>query len=1107
MKCNIVGQQQKCNTWFILLLFQLCVTCSPAFAQQKVVSIARSTKVISPSGPVTALTLAGKENVVVSGHADGKVYWWDAKGTQVQPAWPESGSAVSALVLLNNEQELGIVRQEPEIQIWNLREKSWKATIKTPERVDLLEVNFIGYTMAMKSSQIQINHAHGELVSQQPVDSAVSSIGFLETNKVLALASLEKQTVTAIPSGKLTGSNVVKFETVDLKRANKKLIDVDFSRFGNVILAAYDDGTIVPLLGERYRAQGEAKFTEFKLNRVLLQKSGWNVVYLGVDNNSNEGRGSIWDLANQRKIADLRDVPAKFKSAVMAPEDKLLAITDDSGAIHIWELPKEAIGGGVPSVLLAGKVKKEPWDAPLPAETPVTHAKWKIERWSNAAAPAYLKKAWKLTPGRDAPSASVLQVHEPGAFFAAISAREPKDDAQWNKLVLQRSFMLGTDGWIDFGECPWKPGARLYCAPRDKGSSELYGQDPDPERDDFLFVPGTAYEAPENAKMLPSLARSHLITMRVRRWLFERDYKKVEQLSNTTRRSKEMLGWGQPTLGAIYAAFRPIRQFSEEEIEKRINEYVAQEKNSITAQIALAKHKLLIGWNRRGGEIGANLTAEQQRQFTTYLQQAQTILSRIESKAADDPYWEETALRALPGRGLTTSNIQKLVLSSVKKNPRCTAALSQASVFLLPRWIGEPGAAHKLAEELRTKVAGENGVALAAFLASQMYWLEPDRWDADFGFDADQYTKDSAVLQRLCSDDDRWKTVAARMDIPRLTPDEGKALWRSLGTHIDVFAFGGYAQAAEWNDWIEETPQPALLWSVMGRASGLVAASPSGTHLLTGSPAGQMRFLDVTNGKLQGEDKAPFLAPVAIVMPADDRALFAHESGIIQFDNKSGVKRLAFPRPIIIQTAQFSPDGKRLVIIDKAGTILFLDAETGQTVTSINNGVEEKHRERPAIAVSSDNALTAVSTGGNVVTLFRTETGAEMTKLPAPGGDSFGLCFHHGSEQLAAASDTKIWNWDLAAKKETWSSIASRGGTSRLKVSENGRYWAVLTNNADPGADMLVHVFDRERMPERWRMLPTVRSYADFAWNPKQSRLAVYSISGIISYWDADKLP
>ncbi len=1107
MKCDGVQQRDKLKLSALLLVFLFCRSPSPIFAQSKVVSISRAAKVVSPSGPATALTVAGKENVVVSGHADGKVYWWDPKGTPMQPAWPDSGSAVSALVLLNNEQELGIVRQEPELQIWNRKEKSWKATIKTPERVDLVEVNFIGYTLAMKSSQIQINHAHGELVSQQPVDSAVSSIGFLEKNKVLALASLEKQTVTAIPSDKLTGSNVVKFEPVDLKRANRKLIDVDFSRFGNVILAAYDDGTIVPLLGERYRAQGEAKFTEFKLNRVLLQKSGGNVVYLGVDNKSTEGRGSIWDLANQKKVADLRDVPGKIKSAVLAPEDKLLAITDDSGAIHIWELPKEAIGGGAPSILLAGKVKQEPWDAPAAPETPVTHAKWKVERWSNAAGPAYMKNAWKLSPGRDAPSASVLQVHEPGAFFAAISAREPQDRAQWNKLVLQRSFMLSTDGWIDFGECPWKPGARLYCAPRDKGSSELYGHDPDPERDDFLFVPGTAYEAPENAKTLPSLARSHLITMRVRRWLFERDYKKIEQLANTARRSKEMLGWGQPTLGAIYAAFRPTRQFSEEDMEKRINEYVAQEKNSITAQMALAKQTTQTGWNRRGGDIAANLTGEQQKEFTAYLQQAQTILSRIESKAADDPYWEETALRALPGRGLTTSNIQKLVLNSAKKNPRCTAALNQASVFLLPRWTGEPEAAHKLAEQLRTKVGGENGTALAAFLASQIYGMEPDRWDADFGFDADQYTKDSAVLQKLCSDDDLWKAVAARMAIPRLTPDEGKALWRSLGTHINVSEFGGYAPAAEWNDWIEETPQPALLWSVMGRASGLVAASPSGTYLLTGSPAGQMRFLNVASGKLQGEDRAPFLSPETIVMPTDDRALFAHESGIIHFDNKTGVKRLPFPRPIIIQTAQFSPDGKRLVIIDEAGTILFLDAETGQSVASVTNGVDEKHRERPVIAVSSDNALTAVSTGGNVVTLFRTETGAEITKLPAPAGDPFGLCFHHGSAQLGAASDTKIWNWDLAAKKETWSSNASRGGTSRLKVSENGRYWAVLTNNADPSADMLVHVFDRERMPERWRMLPTVRCYADFAWNPQQSQLAVYSISGIISYWDVDKLP
>ncbi|WLD14620.1 WD40 repeat domain-containing protein [Planctellipticum variicoloris] len=1107
---NRHGLQQPKSTAqrvFVLVVFISAIP-SSLFAQKAVVSIARSAKVISPSGPATALTAAGREDVVVSGHSDGKIYWWNPKGKEFAPAWSENGTAVSALALLNSETYLGVIRQEAEMQIFNRKTRKRTATIQTPAHPDIIAVNAIGFTLALKSTHIQISHAHGKLASQALVDPSVSSIGFLQPNNhALALASIAKQSLTAVPSDTASAARPFKFETIDLKRENKRLLDVAFSRFGNAILAVYDDGTLVPLLGERFRPQGEAKFTEFKLSRVLLQNGGWNVIYLGVDPRSNVGRGSIWDLANQRKLADLRDVPKTINSAVLAPGDKLLAISDDSGAIHVWELPKEVIVSGMPNSLLGGKVKAEPWDPPAAPDTPVTHAKWKVARWSNSAAPGYLKDAWKLTPEAGAPSASSLNVHEPGAFFVAIRPDGKLDRTQWEKLVLQRSFMLNSDGWIDFGVCPWKPEATLYCRPQSKGSSNLYGQIFDPLRDDFLFVPGDAYLSAASDAAVPSSARSQLVTLRVRRWLLDREYGKIEKLADAARRSKEQLGWGRPTLGAIYHGFAPSKQLSSANAENRIREYLAQQKDSLTAHIAFAKHSIYTGWNWRGAEIAANLEPEQEQKFTQYLQQAQTVLRRIESSAGDDPYWDETFLNSLPGKGLSTQNIQRLVLSSVKKNPQCADALYPAANYLRPRWTGTPGAAHELAEQLRATVAGDNGVALAAVLASVMHQEEGDRWDAEFGFRVGQYAKDVAVLQKLSPDDDYWKSVGVRIALSRQSSADRKTLWRSLGTRIDVSAFGGFPETAEWNEYIENDPPPAVQWTVERKAAGLVGMSPSGALLFIGSHAGSAQIINVAAGALRSDGWAPFLATQAIAMPSEDRALIAEESGIVHFSTMSGMKRVPFTRPIVIRAAQFSPDGKRLVIVDDAGTILFLNTESGQIVASINNGVDEKRRQFPAVAVSGDNVLAAVSTGGNVVTLFKTETGEEAMKLPAPAGDPYVLCFHHDSQQLGAANAAKIWNWDLTRKEETWSMKASRFGILRLEISANGRYWAMLTHSASGHDEMSLHVLDREQLPERWRMLPAVRSDADFAWHPTLPQLAVYSNSGIVSYWEVDKLP
>lgn len=285
------------------------------------------------------------------------------------------------------------------------------------------------------------------------------------------------------------------------------------------------------------------------------------------------------------------------------------------------------------------------------------------------------------------------------------------------------------------------------------------------------------------------------------------------------------------------------------------------------------------------------------------------------------------------------------------------------------------------------------------------------------------------LTQNWSDEDGRWLLLSTRAGLELLDPTTGKELWSVAS--IDTYA------------------------AELVSAVDLIAVVDGGSRIL---------ILDPTNGRIRHEWPLDEHAH-DIAVASDGRTLLAAVSsdtwsGIRTFDLQSGVLKGSIELGREPRELHTPANPQRVLVRDADSAAFLLDLGTGEKVFDLHHSIRTQHH---AYASAAPRAATA---SGSSVSLWDTDTGAELARREALGGIrriAIGPKGHQIYYLRARAGDTQgeadyevleIWN----SATDQIRTIAVEGPRQFI-LSPIGAHLAITDQR---GA--VIRVFDAERL-------------------------------------------
>ncbi|HET9836866.1 MAG TPA: hypothetical protein VFR84_01440, partial [Candidatus Angelobacter sp.] len=145
---------------------------------------------------------------------------------------------------------------------------------------------------------------------------------------------------------------------------------------------------------------------------------------------------------------------------------------------------------------------------------------------------------------------------------------------------------------------------------------------------------------------------------------------------------------------------------------ERLNRWVGQMPESVTARVALAQGELLYGWELRGpGELGT-IEKDKFDRFMIEVKQAETILNGASELQVKCPEWYEVMMQVGRAKGWELQDLNTLLERAAAFEPGYFYVYQQMALTLTPKWRGREGDAEKFAGEVADRVGGKPGAIL-----------------------------------------------------------------------------------------------------------------------------------------------------------------------------------------------------------------------------------------------------------------------------------------------------------------------------------------------------------------------------------------------------------
>lgn len=211
----------------------------------------------------------------------------------------------------------------------------------------------------------------------------------------------------------------------------------------------------------------------------------------------------------------------------------------------------------------------------------------------------------------------------------------------------------------------------------------------------------------------------------VREKLYAEQFSWLEDAARKARDGKERMPGGSWKLNLFYIAVGGLNIDGADDGDWQrhlsfLRKWVAQQPQSITAKVGLAEALINYGWDARGTGFADKVTDEGWELFEQRLMEANQVLLDARESRKGCPHWYVSMLRLGQYVGAPPETFDRLFAEAVNFEPDYYYYYRVKSMYLLPRWHGQPGDWEKFASESARRVGGEKGDILFFLIYSQM---------------------------------------------------------------------------------------------------------------------------------------------------------------------------------------------------------------------------------------------------------------------------------------------------------------------------------------------------------------------------------------------------
>jgi RNA polymerase sigma factor (sigma-70 family) len=291
------------------------------------------------------------------------------------------------------------------------------------------------------------------------------------------------------------------------------------------------------------------------------------------------------------------------------------------------------------------------------------------------------------------------------------------------------------------------------------------------------------------------------------------------------------------------------------------------------------------------------------------------------------------------------------------------------------------------------------------------------------------------------------------------------------------------------------------------------AFSPDGATLAAGGSNKVVSLWGVATGKAL-HDEGHQGAVTAVAFTPDGKTLFSasYDTTLRAWEAATGKEVRRFSgHEGHVRCLAVSPDGKLLV---SGGGTLSNTREKALRLWDVTTGQEREWAAKgrglvSGVAFSGDGKFVA-STGalldprtqttiGQLIQLWDTDTGKEVSALPMPGGGAYEIALSPDGKTLAAGGasrDHLIRLWDTASGKECGRCEGHEAGVNALAFSADGKALASAS------MDGTVRLWETATGKERAKFAGHDQSANTVAFAPDGKRLASGGADRTIRLWD-----